>query len=87
MAADLLPSDREFAHFLAWVDPVRIADERFVPSFTTKKVRRYDAETGQMLKTIRRQPVRALPSSYQNVIDRLTVMQTAAFEQLTKAAS
>ena len=81
----MLPSDREFAHFLAWVDPVQVADERPVPSFDTKKVRRYNAETEQMLKTIRREPVRALPSSYQNVIDRLTVMQAAAFEQLTKA--
>lgn len=87
MAADLLPSDREFAHFLAWVDPVRVADERLVLSFDTKKVRRYNAETEQMLKTIRRQPVRALPNSYQNVIDRLTVMQTAAFNELQKEAS
>ena len=87
MAADLLPSDREFAHFLAWVDPARVADERLVPNFDVKRVRRYDAETDQMLKAIHRQPVRALPSSYQNVIDRLTVTQTAAFEQLQKAAS
>ena len=83
----MLPSDREFAHFLAWVDPVQVADERFVPSFDTKKVRRYDAETEQMLKTIHRQPVRTLPTSYQNVIDRLTVTQATAFNQLTREAS
>ena len=83
----MLPSDREFTHFLAWVDTARVAAERLVPSFDTKKVQRYDAETDQMLKTIHRQPVRTLPTSYQNVIDRLTVMQTTAFNQLMKEAS
>jgi hypothetical protein len=87
VAANLLPSDREFAHFLAWVDPVRVADEQLVAGFDTKKVRRYDAETEQMLKTIRRKPVRALPSSYQNVIDRLTATQAAALNELQRAVS